>query len=113
MLVLTGVNFAEKENMYQQTKHSCIEFMGDLTENKAGTESDVRLEQAWKKSPSRSYRKRYDQRCKIGWMKKKLNPLGSSGKILLCNSCWSYRLLVAECQDSWENIVKRKSVSLI
>ena len=42
-------------------------------------------------------------------MKKKLNPLGSNGKIILCNSCGSYRHLVAEFQDSWENIVKRKT----
>ena len=42
-------------------------------------------------------------------MKKKLNPLGSDEKILLCYSCGSYRHLIAECQDSWENIVKRKS----
>ena len=109
MLVLTGVNFAEKENMYQQTKHSLIKFMGDLTEDKAGTGSNIRLEPAWKKSSSSSYRKRCGQHCKIGWMKKKLNPLGSDGKILLCNSCGSYRHFVAECPDSWENIVKRKT----
>ena len=73
---------------------------------------NVRLEPAWKKSASSSYRKGCDQRCKIGWMKKKLYPLGSDGKILLCNSCGSYRHLVAECQDSWENIVKRKTSQL-
>ena len=42
-------------------------------------------------------------------MKKKLNPLGSDGKILLCYSCGSYRHLIAECPDSWENIVKWKT----
>ena len=42
-------------------------------------------------------------------MKKKLNHLGSNGKILLCNLCGSYRHLVAECQDSWENIAKGKT----
>ena len=35
MLVLTGVNFAEKKNMYQQTKHSLIKFMEDLTDEKS------------------------------------------------------------------------------
>ena len=40
-------------------------------------------------------------------MKKKLNTLESDGKILLFYSCGSYRDLVAECQDSWENIAKR------
>ena len=42
-------------------------------------------------------------------MKKKLNTLGSDGKILLCYSCESYRHLIAECPDSWENIVKKKT----
>ena len=109
MIVLTGVNFAEKENMYQQTKHSLIKFMGDLTEEKAGTGPDVRLEPAWMKSASSSYRKGIAQHRNIGWMKKKLNPVGPDGKILMCNSCGSYRHLVAECQDSWENIAKRKT----
>ena len=108
MIVLTGVNFAEKENMYQQTKHSLIKFMGDLTEEKAGTGQNVRLEPAWK-SASSSYRKGCAQHGNIGWVKKKLNPVGPDGKILLCNSCGSYRHLVAECQDSWENITKRKN----
>ena len=106
MLVLTGVNFAEKENMYLQTKQSLIKFLGDLTEEKARMGPDVRLEPAWKKSASSSFKKGCDQR---GWVTKKLNPLGSNGKILLCNSCGSYRHLIAECPDSWENIVKRKT----
>ena len=109
MLVLTGVNFAEKEKMYQQTKDSLIKFMGYLTEEKAGAGPNVRLEPAWKKSASNSYRKGCAQHRNIWWVKKKLNPIGPDGKILLCNSCGSYRHLVAECQDSWENIAKRKT----
>ena len=83
--------------------------MGDLTEEKAGTGPDVRLEPAWMKSASSSYRKGIAQHRNIGWMKKKLNPVGPDGKILMCNSCGSYRHLVAECQDSWESIAKRKT----
>ena len=41
---------------------------------------DVRLEPAWKKSASSSYRNGCDQRGMIGWMKKKLNPLGPMEK---------------------------------
>ena len=109
MLVLMVVIFAEKENMYLQTKHSLIMFLGAITEEKARIGPNVRLEPGWKKSASSSYRKECDQHCKIGWMTKKLNPLGSDGKLLLCNSCGSYRHLVAECQGSCENIVKRKT----
>ena len=108
MIVLTGVNFADKENMYKQTKHALIKFMGGLTKEEDETGQNVRLEPAWK-SASSSYRKGCAQHGNIGWVKKKLNPVGPHGKILLSNSCGSYRHLVAECQDSWENIVKRKN----
>ena len=93
--------------MYQQTKHSFT--YGRLKRGTAGTGPDVRLEPAWKKWASSGYRKGCNQLCKIGWKKKKFNPLGSDGKILLFNSSGSYRHLVAECQDSWENIVKTKT----
>ena len=42
-------------------------------------------------------------------MKKKLNPLGLNGQIMLCKSCGSYRHFVADCQDSWENMMKKKA----
>ena len=35
MIVLTGVNFASKENMYKEIKHYLIKFIGDLAEGKA------------------------------------------------------------------------------
>ena len=111
MIVLTGVNFADKMSMYKQTKHALIKFMGGLREE-AETGQDVKLQPAWKKSASSSYRKGCAQHPNIGWVKKKLNPVGPDGKILLCNSCGSYRHLVAECQDSWENIAKRKTTEL-
>ena len=77
MLVLMDVKFAEKGNMYLQTKHSLINFLGVITEEKVRMGPNVRLEPGWKKSASSSYRHRCDQHYKIGWMTKKLNPLGS------------------------------------
>ena len=111
MIVLTCVNFADKENMYKETKHSLLKLMGDLTVGKGRTGLDIKLEPAWRKSTSSSNRTVQDgvQHCNIGLMKKKLNALGSDGKILLCYSCGSYRHFIAECPDSWENIVKRKT----
>ena len=101
MFVLTGVGFAVKENMYKETTHSLLKLMGDLTVGKGRT-VDIKLEPAWRKSTRSSNRIVQDgvQRCNIGWMKKKLNTLGSDGKILLFYSCWSYRHLIAECPDS-------------
>ena len=109
MIVLTGVNFADKGNIYKEMKNSLIKFMGELTERKAGKGSNVRPEPAWKKSTSSSNWKWYVQHGSIGVKKKKLNPLGSDGQILLCNSCGSYRHLVAKCPDSWENMVEGKA----
>ena len=83
--------------------------MGELTERKAGKGPNVRLEPAWKKSTSSSNWKWYVQHGSIGVKKKKLNPLGSDGQSLLCNSCGSYRHLVAKFPDSWENMVEGKA----
>ena len=46
MIVLTGVNFADKENIYKDTKRSLIKFMRDLTEGKAKAGLDIKLEPA-------------------------------------------------------------------
>ena len=46
MFVLTGVYFADKENMYKETKHSLLKFMGDMTVEKARTGLDMQLEPA-------------------------------------------------------------------
>ena len=43
MFVWTGVDFADKENMYKETKHSLLEFMGDMTVRKARTGLDIKL----------------------------------------------------------------------
>ena len=37
-------------------------------------------------------------------IRKKKNPVGSNGRPLTCRSCGSYRHLVRECPDSWENM---------
>ena len=35
-----------------------------------------------------------------------MNPTGQNGKVLTCITCGSYRHLLNECPDSWENISK-------
>ena len=32
-----------------------------------------------------------------------LNPIGGDGRSLLCKACGSYRHLIKDCPDSWEN----------
>ena len=43
-----------------------------------------------------------------GLNRKKMNPLGSDGRPLLCRSCGSYRHLVANCPHSRETMNKLK-----
>ena len=40
---------------------------------------------------------------------KRINPTGSDGFILKCYSCGSFRHLLENCPDSWENILKTNS----
>ena len=48
---------------------------------------NVRLELGWKKLVSCNYKKDSVEHGSNGVMKKKLNPLGLNGQILLCKSC--------------------------
>lgn len=42
-------------------------------------------------------------------LKKKVNPTGSDGRIILCHSCGSFRHLLDDCPDSWENMEKKNA----
>ena len=55
----------------------------------AGTGQGIRLEPAWKKSASSSYRKEYVQHDSNGVTKKKLNSLVLDVQVLLCKPCGS------------------------
>ena len=37
---------------------------------------------------------------------RKMNPVGSNGQVLTCIACGSFRHLLADCPDSWENLEK-------
>lgn len=37
---------------------------------------------------------------------KKMNPTGADGQTLTCDSCGSFRHLLQDCPDSWENMAK-------
>ena len=86
--------------MYVEAKHSFMKYVY-LLEEKAGMGPDARLEPAWMKLAGSSYRTWCVQHGSQGVMNKKLNHFGLYGLISLCNSCWFYRHLLAECPDSW------------
>ena len=37
-------------------------------------------------------------------IKKKINPTGRDGEVLKCKSCRSFRHLLDDCLDSWEDM---------
>ena len=43
---------------------------------------------------------------------KRINPVGGNGNVLTCVSCGSYRHLLPECPDSWENLEKANICNL-
>ena len=69
MIVLTGVNFADNENMYKETKPSLIKFLGTSIDENDRFEHDVKLVPAWRKSTSSSNKAGHIQRGNTGWMK--------------------------------------------
>ena len=126
MIVLTRVNYANRETLYEDTKQSLKKFMGNVTKRchldcNDGIASDLfdkhekeLSEAGFVKQRSGGINLRNFKRgryrgvdvqasCK-GKMRKKMNPTGINGRILRCKSCGSFRHLVAECPDSWENM---------
>ena len=124
MLVLTEINYSNGEEMYEDTKRSLQKFVVGIMEectwkesvtakNKSELFGDRFMKQTYDGGLRKSSRidKRIDSLRSNNTNKgpgKKINPTGANGKPLLCNSCGSYRHLLAECPDSWENMKKKK-----
>ena len=124
MLVLTGINFSNRNELYEDTKWSLRKFEVMMEEN-------IKTESVKAENKNKSFgntcnlmKQTYgggfsklsqDTSNRIGTFqyssnkgpRKKINPIGANGKPLLCNSCGSYRNLLEECPDSWENMEKK------
>ena len=120
MLVLTGISFSNREEMYEDTKRSLQKFAVGIMEESVWKES-VAAKNKSKLFGDRFMNQTYDgglrKLSRIGnridsWRsintykgpRKKMNPVGSNRKTMLCNSYGSNRHLLAECPDSWENM---------
>ena len=123
-MVMTGVNVKksfEKGVLYQVIKDRMIDVlsnaMGHVTgQNEAffsNHDHEALVASGWRpprKGNYKSYQKvpsRDNSRDKRG--SKGLNPIGASGKRLLCHSCGSNKHLLKDCQDSYENKKKQDS----
>ena len=116
MLVKSGIDYTEKETMYDQCIVSIKKFKGGANNEQSAA---IKVEPAFTASSynqgqrgSRRGRFQYrgNQRrngnfgvFERGMHARKTNPLGANGRPLLCSACGSYRHLVKECPDSYEN----------
>ena len=117
MLVLTGMNYANKETLYEEAKTSLKKFKGNFTERKASSNLRIKLEPAffaenkeallaagysmqYRGKTGRSDKRSYNhgnQHNHGHQPTRKINPMSPDGKILTCRCCGSYRHLVAKC----------------
>ena len=124
MLVLTGMNYSNKETLYDEAKQSLKKFKGDIAEGSANSSSSIKLETAFlaeheeallaagyikQNRGGRSGKGAYsrgNQRGRAQQSSKKINPTGTDGKTLTCKYCGSFRHLVANCQHTKETMAK-------
>ena len=124
MLVLTGMNYSNKETLYDEAKQSLKKFKGDKAEGSANSSTSIKLEPAFLAEHEETllaagYIKQYrggrsgkgaysrgNQRGRAQQSSKKVNPTGTDGKTLTCKYCGSFRHLVANCQHTKETMAK-------
>ena len=128
MLVLTGMNYANKATLYEEAKKSLKKFKGDITEGSASLSSCVKLEptilaeneeallaagyvkQFQGRKTGKSVRGGYNRGGKQcnhqQQVSRKMNPAGADGKTLPCRACGLYRHLLIGCPHRWENLAR-------
>ena len=124
LLVLTGMNFENKVYLYEEAKSSLKKFKGD--DLKTNGNVSIKLEPAYlaenedillaagyvrnklfqgERRP-KHHQDVYEKRNNSPAPSRKMNPLGQDGKTLRCKACGSFRHMLPECPDSWENMEK-------
>ena len=127
LLVLTGMNFDNKAYLYEEAKSSLKKFKGDAIHARDNENVNIKLEPAYLVNNedillAAGYVKNnafYDRRQREGQCRyesprninsknsgRKMNPLGKDGRALTCKACGSFRHMLPECPDSWENMQK-------
>ena len=125
------IDFTKKDTVYKEAKAGLAKYMTEfpnLVKDTAGIQletiltaedEEVLFARGWTK-PGRgrgSGGKRGGGGGKTGGktisdgktkIEKKVNPRGDDGEVLVCPSCGSFRHLLADCPDSYENLRKSK-----
>ena len=131
LLILSGINFDKKDNLFEQAKKSLKKFKGDLASGDDSGSAAIKLEPAFVAAPEnvlamgnfQTFRGRpwsrgrgsrmfpSDKSRKMaripvstsGASVRPINQKGPDGSLLTCHACGSYRHLVASCPYSYEN----------
>ena len=111
LLILTGMDFENKPALYEQAKKALIKFKDCFSISTASNCEEKSFSQ-FKREKSRNRQGKDNQRPikANGVVRKKINPSGADGKILKCLSCGSFRHLLDDCPDSWENMDIKKNM---
>ena len=126
MLVLTGIDYSKKDELYDQAKSSLMKFKGEQARGIDEATAAIKLEPAYftnqnevlwnsgrgsRGATARGFRggrgrpwvRGKQSQSNPNRYERRTNPKGPDGKVLLCKSCGSFRHFVADCPDSWEN----------
>jgi len=136
LLVLTGMDYTNKQEHYEHAKLSLKKFKGDQVSEasnslKAATLESVCVTDEVLYTNHRQQNNYYGRRGRGGSRggarprqqrthpqnqpnsatdstrpTRKINAKNFEGKLLTCASCGSYRHLLPDCPDSWENLAK-------
>ena len=111
LLILTGMDFENKPALYEHAKKALIKFKDCFSISSASNCEEKSFSQ-FKREKSRNRQGKDNQRPikANGVVRKKINPSGTDGKILKCLSCGSFRHLLDDCPDSWENMDIKKNM---
>ena len=126
LIVLTGIDFAEKDMMYEQVQAALRKFAGDIhvTVNCEKEQLDLKFMPKCKAKYKNDFaagvcrqRKSSDKGSNAQLsgtrLRKRINPVGTDGNRLLCKSCGSFRHLLNDCPHSWENINRNKQYNVV
>ncbi len=140
MLILSGINFENKDTLFEQAKKSLKKFKVDLASGNDSGSGAINFEPTFVATPenvlamgqSQAFRgrpwtggrgsrvisngksRKMDRNSinKGGDYVKPINPKAADGTYLTCHACGSYRHLVASCPHSYENAKRTQHVNI-
>ena len=111
LLIITGMDFENKPALYEQatkilTKFKDCSIVSSDSNCEGKSVSQFKREKSWNRQGKNNHRPIKAN----GVVRKKINPSSADSKILKCLSCRSFRNLLDDCSDYWENMDKKKNM---